>query len=57
LLGLTAGHLPALRDLPSFAQHRDPFDHLIIARAVCEDMVLVTRDRNAALYPVRILSA
>lgn len=25
--------------------HRDPFDHLIVAQARCEDLVLVTADR------------
>jgi PIN domain nuclease of toxin-antitoxin system len=56
-LGITPGHLLALDQLRIQGDHKDPFDHLIIAQAIDEGMTLVTRDRNAALYPVRILAA
>ncbi len=56
-LGLTSGHLLALNVLPTHRQHKDSFDHLIIAQAIAEQMTLVTRDQNAPLYPVRILAA
>jgi PIN domain nuclease of toxin-antitoxin system len=56
-LGVTQGHLLALDRLPVHPQHRDPFDHLIIAQALSEGMTLVTRDGNAALYPVPLLPA
>lgn len=56
LLGITAQHLIALNHLPVREHHRDPFDHLIIAQAICEDMMLVTQDRNAPLYPVQIMA-
>jgi len=55
LLGITPQHLLALNSLPFREQHRDPFDHLIIAQAICEGMTLVTRDQNAPLYPVQIM--
>lgn len=55
LLELAPAHLTMLQSLPSFDQHRDPFDRLIIAQAIREEMVLVTYDQNAALYPVRVL--
>jgi PIN domain nuclease of toxin-antitoxin system len=55
LLGITSRHLIASNNLPFHGQHRDPFDHLIIAQAICEDMMLVTRDHNAPLYPVQIM--
>ncbi|HEY4171836.1 MAG TPA: type II toxin-antitoxin system VapC family toxin [Rhodopila sp.] len=55
LLGITPRHLIALNNLPIREPHRDPFDHLIIAQAICEDMMLVTQDRNAPLYPVQIM--
>jgi PIN domain nuclease of toxin-antitoxin system len=55
-LGITPDHLLALNRLPIHDHHKDPFDHLIIAQAVSEGMMLVTRDRNASLYPVQILS-
>jgi PIN domain nuclease of toxin-antitoxin system len=54
LLGITPQHLMALDVLPFHQHHRDPFDHLIIAQSIAEGMTLVTRDRNAQLYPVRI---
>jgi hypothetical protein len=53
-LGLTQQHLHALNNLPFHERHRDPFDHLIIAQAVAEGMILVTQDRHAALYPVQV---
>src|SRR5471030_410526 len=56
-LGVAPHHLVALDRLPVHQQHRDPFDHLIIAQAISEGMTLVTRDRNAALDPVQILVA
>jgi PIN domain nuclease of toxin-antitoxin system len=56
LLGVTTQHLHALNILPFHEQHRDPFDHLIIAQAISEGMTLVTQDQNAPLYPVQIIS-
>ncbi len=29
-------------------QHRDPFDRLIAAQAICEDMIVITRDAQLA---------
>jgi PIN domain nuclease of toxin-antitoxin system len=45
----------ALSRLPFQPQHRDPFDHLIIAQAIAEDMMLVTADQRVPLYPVQLL--
>lgn len=56
LLGITPRHLITLDNLQFREQHRDPFDHLIIAQAMCEDMMLVTQDRNASLYPVQTMA-
>jgi PIN domain nuclease of toxin-antitoxin system len=56
LLDLSPRHLHALNGLPFHEQHPDPFDHLIIAQAIVEGMTLVTRDRNAALYPVPLMT-
>lgn len=52
LLAIDQQHLSALKSLPSYPQHRDPFDHLIIAQAISERMTLVTQDRHAPLYSV-----
>ena len=45
----TAGRLPW--------HHRDPFDRMLIAQALAEDLRLVTRDRLAAAYGVKLLEA
>jgi PIN domain nuclease of toxin-antitoxin system len=46
LLGITPQHLMALASLPFCQQHRDPFDHMLIAQAISEGMTLVTQDQN-----------
>ncbi len=56
-LGITPNHLLALDQMRAPDHHKDPFDHLIIAQAISEGMTLVTRDRNATLYPVQTLTA
>jgi PIN domain nuclease of toxin-antitoxin system len=33
--------------------HRDPFDRILAAQALVEDLTLVTADRDLARYPVR----
>lgn len=40
-------------ELPVF--HNDPFDRLLVAQAVLEDMTLVTDDRAVTSYPVKSL--
>jgi PIN domain nuclease of toxin-antitoxin system len=37
--------------------HRDPFDRVLIAQALAEDLRLVSRDRLAAVYGVKVLEA
>lgn len=37
--------------------HRDPFDRMLIAQALAEDLRLVTRDRLAVAYGVKVLEA
>jgi PIN domain nuclease of toxin-antitoxin system len=55
-LTITLDHLDALDVLPFYPHHRDPFDHMMIAQAIGEDMTLVTADQHAPLYPVRIIT-
>jgi PIN domain nuclease of toxin-antitoxin system len=33
--------------------HRDPFDRLLIAQAIAEDIVIVSADSAFSLYPVK----
>lgn len=45
----TAGRLPW--------HHRDPFDRMLFGQALVEDLRLVTRDRLAVAYGVKMLEA
>jgi PIN domain nuclease of toxin-antitoxin system len=51
-LPMTSDHALLVRDLPLL--HHDPFDRLIVAQALAEDLTLVTADRKLARYPGRI---
>jgi len=46
-------HTYILNRLPH--HHRDPFDRMIIAQAIAEDLTLVSNDRKVAEYDCRIL--
>jgi PIN domain nuclease of toxin-antitoxin system len=50
ILPIKGSHLTALETLPMI--HRDPFDRLLIAAALAEDMTLITDDGNIARYDV-----
>ena len=50
-LPVTAGHARQLALLPLI--HRDPFDRILAAQALAENLTLVTADRQLAAYPVR----
>jgi len=50
-LPITQTHALAVSDLP--LHHHDPFDRILIAQAVTEDMVLMTSDRLFSRYPVQ----
>jgi PIN domain nuclease of toxin-antitoxin system len=49
-LSLTMRHALGLAALPDL--HRDPFDRMLLAQALAEQMPLVTGDRAVAAYPV-----
>ena len=50
ILPISAAHAWRVRVLP--ALHHDPFDQLLIAQALIEDMTIVTHDRWIAQYAV-----
>jgi PIN domain nuclease of toxin-antitoxin system len=52
-LEITSLHAMAVRDLPDI--HKDPFDRLLLAQAMREDLTLVTADELLASYPGPIL--
>jgi PIN domain nuclease of toxin-antitoxin system len=53
LLPISAEHVWRVRRLPRL--HGDPFDHLLVAQAISEDMTLITHDRALGDYGVGII--
>ncbi|MBA3999639.1 type II toxin-antitoxin system VapC family toxin [Brevundimonas sp.] len=55
ILDVKAEHAWTVRSLPLI--HRDPFDRLLVAQAICERVVMVTSDRTLPRYGAPILRA
>jgi PIN domain nuclease of toxin-antitoxin system len=56
LLPIKFKHLHELATLPVLNDHRDPFDRMLIAQAIVEELLIVTSDHRFADYKrVRIL--
>jgi PIN domain nuclease of toxin-antitoxin system len=53
VLPITLAHVLALENLP--VHHKDPFDRLLVAQAIVEEVVLVSGDPNIAKYPVQVV--
>jgi len=53
ILPILPAHALAVEKLPM--HHRDPFDRMLVAQAMAENLVLVTRDPAFEPYPVRCL--
>ncbi|HZM02219.1 MAG TPA: type II toxin-antitoxin system VapC family toxin [Candidatus Saccharimonadales bacterium] len=53
LLPISCAQLNVLAGLPF--HHRDPFDRLLIAQAVADRMIIVTRDQAFSKYPAKIM--
>jgi PIN domain nuclease of toxin-antitoxin system len=55
LLPLAVNHIHATKvyDLPS--HHSDPFDRMIIAQAIVEEMTVLTSDRIFEKYPIHVV--
>lgn len=54
-LPITLEHAARVRSLPF--HHRDPFDRMMIAQALEENLTIVTRDRSFRAYGVPLLAA
>jgi PIN domain nuclease of toxin-antitoxin system len=50
ILPIKTAYLTALETLPLI--HRDPFDRLLVASALDEQMTIITADEDIAKYPV-----
>ncbi len=55
-LGIEPAHLLALGGLPIRPDHRDPFDHLLIAQAITEGATFISEDCNVPHYPVQLVT-
>jgi PIN domain nuclease of toxin-antitoxin system len=53
LLAIQAAHLDELAKIPFY--HKDPFDRLIIAQSIVENMAVISKDTAFARYPVTLL--
>ena len=53
ILPVELAHVLALSALPF--HHKDPFDRLLIAQSIQEDVTLVSADPEFPAYPVRLL--
>ncbi len=54
-INLESTHLRILADLPSYRDHRDPFDHLLFAQAIAETATLMSSDHHAPRYPLTLV--
>jgi PIN domain nuclease of toxin-antitoxin system len=52
-LPVTHAHAVKVYDLPP--HHRDPFDRLILAQSIVEEMTILTADKAFTKYPVETL--
>jgi len=50
LLNINQNYIFKLEHLENF--HKDPFDRMLIATAISENMKFITRDENIHLYPI-----
>ncbi len=53
ILNIQLEHLKVFADLP--LHHRDPFDRLLIAQAIVEDIPIISVDSLFSLYPVQTI--
>jgi PIN domain nuclease of toxin-antitoxin system len=51
LLGITLQHAAVVAKLPFY--HRDPFDRLLIAQAIAEQISVISHDPAFDAYPVQ----
>jgi PIN domain nuclease of toxin-antitoxin system len=54
-LSITISHAYAAGVLPP--HHEDPFDRILVAQALAEDLTIATRDPRISMYDVPVLQA
>ena len=50
ILPVSLNHIIAHRQIPFYADHRDPFDRLILATALAERMSVISADEKFGRY-------
>jgi PIN domain nuclease of toxin-antitoxin system len=55
LLPLSITHLHAVKVYDLALHHNDPFDRMLIAQSIVEEMIILTSDRIFRRYPAEIL--
>ena len=53
-LDISDAHLLTYAALPQVKDHRDPFDRLLLAQAITENLTILSRDAKFASYPVSV---
>lgn len=57
ILSIEISHVLEVEKLPSYQDHRDPFDRMLISQAKAENLTLITSDPKIWKYKVSILKA
>lgn len=55
VLPVTLSHARRIEHLPVFADHKDPFDRMLVAQALVEGLPIVSSDAKLARYGVAII--
>jgi PIN domain nuclease of toxin-antitoxin system len=53
VLNLKIPHIAKVQDLAF--HHRDPFDRMIIAQAISENMTIMTQDSHFRMYDINLI--
>lgn len=53
LLNISFEHTQKIISLP--LHQRDPFDRMIIAQSITENLTVISKDKNFSLYPIKLL--
>ncbi len=53
IMAIALEHVLALEKLPLY--HKDPFDRLLIAQAIAEDVTLISGDHQLTRYPIKVI--
>lgn len=54
-LSIENAHILKIATLPTFDDHRDPFDRLLVAQSMSEPLILLTADGKLARYGSTVL--